>query len=351
MIRSLDRADADSIGSFAEIIDVRSPSEFQTDHIPGAINLPVLNDAERARVGTIYVQQSRFEARRVGAAIVARNVANHLDGALSGKAADFAPLVYCWRGGQRSRAMATILDQIGWRPTLLDGGYRTYRRSISRALNEGEATWRVVLLGGNTGTAKTAILERARQRGAQVIDLEGLAEHRGSLLGGFTDRVQPAQKMFETRLAEALRFIDPSRPVLIEAESSKVGSINLPAKLWKAMRHAPMIEVRAPVRARARYLVSAYADLIEDRSRLEGAVSRLPGRHGREKLDAWRLLASSGAFAQLAEDLIEMHYDPAYKRWSRQHCRVVLQVIELEDLSDRNQTSAAAEITRLVSKI
>lgn len=220
LTEAVDRA---SLAKFDAIIDVRSPGEFAEDHVPGAENLPVLDDAERAQVGTIYVQESRFLARRIGAAHVARNIARHLETALADRPASFRPLIYCWRGGQRSNAMATILSQVGWPVSLLVGGYKTYRRVVQARLYDGEAALRFVLLDGHTGSAKTEILGRLAARGAKVLDLEGLAEHRGSLFGALAGRSQPSQKLFESRLIQALDRLDPGLPIIVEAESSKIG--------------------------------------------------------------------------------------------------------------------------------
>ena len=342
MIRTLDAADHQALAAFETIIDVRSPGEFAEDHVPGALNLPVLDDEERALVGTMYVQQSRFGARRLGAALVARNIAAHLEGDLALQGPDFAPLVYCWRGGQRSTAMATVFDQVGWRPTLLAGGYKTYRRAVCERLKT--IAPRVVLLGGHTGTAKTAILLEARAMGAQVLDLEGLAHHRGSLLGEIAGEAQPSQKMFESRLAIELDSFDPARPLLAEAKSSKIGAINIPEVLWEAMRSAPAIDVRAPLEARAAYLTSAYRDLTSDPDRLHDMLSRLPSRLGRSAIAAWLEMARDGHFEPLAASLMEAHYDPAYARWNRNHPRLRLETIDLDDMSQSSIRQAAARV-------
>ena len=214
---------------FDDVIDVRSPSEFAEDHLPGAISLPVLSDAERARVGTIYVRDDRFRARRIGAALVARNAAAHIEERLADRGGGWRPLVYCWRGGQRSGAFAVILDQIGWRVGQLEGGYRSWRRLVSELLYQGALPHRLVVLDGNTGTAKTDILHAVARRGGQVLDLEGLAAHRGSVLGAVAGG-QPSQKAFETRLASAVAALDRSRPTLVEAESSRIGERMVPPR-------------------------------------------------------------------------------------------------------------------------
>jgi tRNA 2-selenouridine synthase len=298
---------------FDNIIDVRSPAEFAEDHIPGAINLPVLDDAQRAEVGTIYKQDSPFRARKVGAALVAANAAMHLQGPLADKPGGWQPLVYCWRGGQRSGSFASILAQIGWRVDLVSGGYKAYRSLVVQALYDQPFACDVILLDGNTGSAKTELLHRLAARGVQVLDLEGLANHRGSLFGAMPGG-QPSQKAFESALARAIDHLDPTRPVVIEAESSKVGNCRLPPMLWKAMAAAKRFEVVAPVAARARYLVTAYADLVAETARLADVIDRLKNVHSAAQIDTWQTLATTGAFEALAASLMTEHYDPRYER-------------------------------------
>jgi len=298
---------------FDDNIDVRAPSEWAIDHLPGAINLPVLDDAERARVGTIYVQQDSFLARKIGAALVARNAARHLEGALRDKPGGWRPLVYCWRGGQRSGSFATILAQIGWRVETLAGGYKAWRALVVKALYDTPVAAPVVVLAGNTGTAKTELLALLAARGGQVIDLEGLAHHRGSLFGAMPGG-QPSQKGFESALALALARLDPGRAVVVEAESSKIGDLRLPPKLWRAMVAAPRIEVTAPVDARAAYLVRAYRDLLADPARLAAVIDQLRPHHAAAVVEDWQALAAAGEFTTLAGQLMEQHYDPRYGR-------------------------------------
>jgi tRNA 2-selenouridine synthase len=347
-IEVLETADSQSLAPFEAIIDVRSPAEFAQDHLPGAVNLPVLSNAERAEVGEIYVQQSAFRANRIGAAYVARNIARHLETALADKPPAFSPLIYCWRGGQRSLSMATILSRVGWRTTLLSGGYRTYRRSVQARLYDQNCALRLVLLDGNTGSAKTEILSRLSERGVQVVDLEGLAGHRGSLFGGLAGQPQPSQKMFESRLLQTLERLDPTRPVVVEAESSKIGDVMVPPSLWQAMRSARRIELVAPRAERARYLITAYHDIVADREALETAFARLPVYPAQRRLEDWRRLAAKGDFETLAEALIELHYDPAYDRSRRKAERPPLAEIILHTLDETAQAQAADRIARLV---
>ncbi len=296
---------------FDTIIDVRSPSEFAEDHMPGAINLPVLNDVERATVGTMYVQESPFKARKIGAALVARNAARHLEESLLSMEGGWKPLIYCWRGGQRSGAFTTILRQVGWRAEVVEGGYKAYRKRVQRALYEEDFLPKVVLLDGNTGTAKTDILAALAMRGVQVIDLEGLANHRGSLFGARAGG-QPSQKAFESALARVLARLDAARPVVVEAESSKIGQIVVPPKLWAAMRAARRLEIQAPLAARATYLAHAYADVIEDRERLAKVLDKLRTYHAAEVIERWHGLADTGEMEALAAALMDEHYDSRY---------------------------------------
>ena len=298
---------------FDDIIDVRAPAEYADDHIPGAISLPVLDDAQRAEVGTIYKQVSPFKARKLGAALVAQNAARHLLGPLADKTGAWKPLVYCWRGGQRSGSFASILAQIGWRVDTIAGGYKAWRALVVKALYETPVASPVVVLDGNTGSAKTEVLNLLPGLGVQVIDLEGLARHRGSLFGHLPGG-QPSQKAFEVALALALARLDPARPVVVEAESSKVGNCRVPPQLWKAMVAAPRVAIAASRAARADYLTRAYRDMVEDAEKLAGVIELLRQAHAHDLVDDWRRLAEAGEFAALADGLIEHHYDPRYEK-------------------------------------
>ena len=299
---------------YSMIIDVRSESEFAEDHIPGAISMPVLNDEERAEIGTLYKQVSPFEAKRRGAAIVARNIAQHIDTKLADAPKDFAPLVYCWRGGQRSGAMARILSEIGWKVTLVEGGYKTYRKQVLDGLDDVPPKLELIVLRGRTGTAKTRILRAAAGMGAQVIDLEGLAAHRGSLLGPEPGLAQPAQRQFESRLFDTMRRFDPRRPVFIEAESNKVGERHIPPALWQRMRGAKSLQITAPVEARVEYLVEDYQHVIAEPGRLEPLLGWVTSRIGHEAVEVWRDHMDRGDWSGFVSCVLKDHYDPAYDR-------------------------------------
>ncbi len=332
---------------FDAVIDVRSPSEYAEDHIPGAISLPVLDDAERARVGTVYKRQSPFLARKIGAALIFRNAAAHVEGPLMGHDGGWRPLVYCWRGGQRSGSFAWMLREIGWRAETVPGGWRSYRRLVTRALYDAPLRHRLIQLGGHTGTAKTALLPLLAARGVQVLDLEGLANHRGSLLGAMPGG-QPAQKGFETRLAAALHRLDPARPVVAEAESSKIGGLILPPSLWEAMKAAPWIEIAAPIEARARYLARAYDDILSDAGTLSARLAPLRRFRGHALVDRWEALIAAGERVALCRSLAEDHYDPAYARSRQERRRWVIARLEAPALDEAALDALADRIAGAV---
>lgn len=333
---------------FDAIIDVRAPSEFAEDHVPGAINLPVLSDIERAQVGTMYKQVSPFDARKLGAALVAANAARHLQGPLAAMQGGWRPLVYCWRGGQRSGSFALILQQIGWRAETMAGGYKAWRAMVADALYTQPFPAPVVVLGGNTGSGKTALLPLLAARGVQVLDLEGLANHRGSLFGAVGP--QPPQKAFETALAHAVARLDPARPVVVESESSKIGNCRLPASIWKAMAAAPRILIDAPLQARAAHLITAYPDLVQDQARLSSVIEKLRHAHSGDVVAQWQAMAAAGQFQTLAEGLMQAHYDPRYaKHRARMPNGVVVQAASLATADlPRLADALAAQIAALV---
>ena len=332
---------------FSMIIDVRSDSEYADDHIPGAVSMPVLNDAERAEIGTIYKQVGAFEAKRRGAALVARNISRHLEDKLADAPKDFAPLVYCWRGGQRSGAMARILSEIGWKVTLVDGGYKTYRKQVLDGLDEIPGQLRLVILRGRTGTAKTRILRAAAGLGAQVIDLEGLAAHRGSLLGPEPGLNQPSQRLFESGLHDVMRQLDPERPVFIEAESNKVGACHVPAALWRCMRGAPSIQVTAPLPARVGFLLEDYQHVVAEPARLDPLLDWVVERIGHEAVGAWRAAIEAGDWTEFVTRVLQDHYDPAYDRSAARRDHQDIEILETATLDDQAVAELAATLAAM----
>jgi tRNA 2-selenouridine synthase len=312
------RVTIEQIGEFDEIVDVRTPLEYAEDHIPGAINAPVLSNEERVIVGTLY-KQSPFDATRLGAAIAARNIATHLDTIFADRPRNWRPLIYCWRGGKRSGSMTAMFNMIGWRARQLEGGYKAYRHTVIEALDALPAAFRYVVLAGPTGSGKTRLLKALGAAGAQTLDLEGLAAHRGSLLGALPERAQPAQKSFDTALVQTLRTFDASQPVFVEAESRRIGTITLPATLIERIHAAPCVVVEVAREERVALLLAEYGHLLDDRGYFKEQLVKLTPLHGRERIETWCRLVDEDLRAELSEALIVEHYDPAYTRSSRRN--------------------------------
>ena len=307
-------ANVAQLDEFDEIIDVRSPAEYAEDHLPRAISCPVLDDAQRARVGTLYQQASPFAAKKIGAVLVAKNIAGHIERLFLDQPRDWRPLVYCWRGGQRSGAFSHILRQIGWDAQRLEGGYKAWRRHVHEQMATLPQRFDYRVVSGATGSGKSRLLEALAAQGAQVLHLEEIAAHKGSVLGGLPDEPQPTQKMFESRLFAALSSIDPGRPVFIEAESRRIGSVQLPDALLATIRAAPSLRIEATVAARVEFLLRDYAYFLADPRWLIGKLEHLRGLQSSETLARWTALVEAGAFPELVGELLELHYDPLYQR-------------------------------------
>jgi len=299
---------------FDAILDARSPAEFAEDHLPGAINVPVLDDDERALVGTIYKQQSAFEAKRTGAPLVARNIAAHIDALFRDKPRGWKPLVYCWRGGGRSGSLAHVLRQVGWEARKLDGGYKAFRRQVVADLETLPARFDLRVVCGPTGSGKSRLLEALAAEGAQVLDLEVLAAHRGSVLGELPEAPQPAQKSFETALWTALSSFDPERPVYVESESKKVGNLRVPEALIERMRASACLRLEAAEETRVALLMEDYAHFVKNPEALRGKLECLTALHGTARIEAWTSQLRAGEWQALVSDLLRNHYDPAYQR-------------------------------------
>ena len=330
------------LGEFDSIIDVRSESEFALDHIPGAINCPVLNDEERIRVGTMYKQVNAFEAKKVGAALVAKNIARHIEQHWIDKPRDWKPLIYCWRGGNRSGSLAHILAKIGWPAIQLDGGYNAYRAHVSADLASAPAQqFRVIC--GTTGSGKSRLLEVMDAIGAQVLDLEQLAAHRGSVLGNLPSQPQPSQKMFETRIWAKMRSFDPALPVFVESESKKVGNLRVPDAVMDQMRKSPCVSLTLSRPNRVRLLMEDYRHFTDSPATLNTQLECLVKLHGREKIDAWKAMANGGEMAALVDELLVDHYDPAYiKSIDRNFLQFAdAQILELNDIGADDFVAAA----------
>jgi tRNA 2-selenouridine synthase len=245
---------------------------------------------------------------------VARNIAGILERDLADTARTARLLVYCWRGGNRSGALATVLARVGWRTAVLEGGYRAFRRHVLAELEELPGRLRFVVVAGRTGSGKSLLLERMRAIGAQVLDLEQLACHRGSVLGHLPQQPQPCQKHFETLVWERLRGFDPGRPVVVESESRKVGQCQVPASLILAMRASRCLRVEASDAVRVQLLLSEYRHFVEEPQRLAQRLEALVDHHGRARIEAWLAAAHAGDWPGFVLAMLHEHYDPAYDR-------------------------------------
>ena len=350
---SLRRVEAQAVlgelDRFDAIVDARSPAEFAEDRLPGAVNWPTLDDAQRARVGTMYKQVSAFEARKVGAALAARNIADHVEHQAMAMPREWRPLVYCWRGGQRSGSLATVLDAIGFQVHLLDGGYRAFRRALLIDLEALPARLSFRVLCGRTGSGKSRLLEALAAAGEPVLDLEALACHRGSVLGVLPDQPQPGQKAFETAVWDRLRRFDPSRPVWVESESRTIGRLRVPEALMLRMRASPCVVVGMPSAARVQLLMEDYRHFVDDVEAFGDRLDALKELRGAATVARWREAARQGGLAEVVMELLEQHYDPVYLRsMSRNYAGFAdAPVCELHDGSEASLACAVLKLQSL----
>lgn len=336
---------------FDEIIDVRSRLEYREDHISGAILLPVLDDNERAEIGTVYKQESAFEARKQGAAIVTRNISRHLEEHFRDKPRDYRALLYCWRGGHRSGSFATVLSDIGFDISVIEGGYRSYRKMVNETFETLAPQFSWVVLNGYTGAGKTLVLKAIRDRGGQVLELEGLANHKGSVFGGDPEDPQPAQKRFESLIFDEISRFDASEPVFVEAESAKIGKLNLPNPIWQEMKESPVIEIDSPLDARADYLTKDYSEWLGDLPRVESTLDRLRNFHSKEMLAQWKQYSQEGEWRNLVYELLEQHYDVRYTVDGSGHFRTPSLSIPLAFHDEKTVADCAARVMASLVKV
>jgi tRNA 2-selenouridine synthase len=300
------------LANFSAVIDARSEGEYAEDHLPGAVNWPSLHDDERKIVGTSYKQISQFEAKKLGAALVAKNISEHIQRDVLDKPREWQPLLYCWRGGKRSGSLALVLDQIGFRVTLVDGGYKAFRAALVADLPQLAAQHSYRVVCGPTGSGKTRLLQALSAQGAQVLDLEALANHRSSVLGMIPGVAQPSQKAFDSRIWAALRSFDPTRPVYIESESKKVGNVAVPEGLITAMRAGPCLRLDLPEDERVALLLEDYDFFVRDIEFFCERLSALTEARGKATVQDWQARARSGDVASVVLELLVKHYDPGY---------------------------------------
>ena len=303
------------LAAFDTVIDARSPAEFADDHLPGAVNWPVLDNDERREVGTEYVQVSAFDARKHGAAIVARRVAEIVERQVHDKPREWQPLVYCWRGGQRSGTLAWFLGQIGFRVQVLQGGYKAFREQVREQLTSLPERFDFTVIAGRTGSGKTRLLQALIEQGAQVVDLEALAKHRGSVLGGLEHDPQPTQKAFDTALWHTLQGFDASRPVFVESESRKIGALAVPEALLSRMRqHGRCVFVTVPDTERVQLLLEEYGFFAQQTERFCEHMATLADLRGKDTVANWQAMARQSQWAEVFAALMQQHYDPLYLR-------------------------------------
>ena len=335
--------------SFDMIIDVRSPEEFQIDHIPCAVNMPVLTDNQRNEVGKIYKEISPFEARKLGASYVSKNISAHIENRLLTKNREFKPLIYCWRGGQRSAAFSSVLSEIGWQTYQLEGGYKTYRKGVISKLNNCSYEIKLIRIAGYTGAGKTKLLHLLRQKGKQVIDLEQIAGHRGSLLGEIKNKKQPSQKQFEGNILSAIQKMSTAQHVFVEAESSTIGNLMLPAPFWKKLKSAPFIWLEVPLTSRSKFLLEEYAWLTEGAETLK-KLAELIKRKGNLKLA--ELVAEDinrCDWKSVAENLLSSYYDCRYKKSLQKSPALKIAEVYQDNCSDSAVNATADKIISLLA--
>jgi tRNA 2-selenouridine synthase len=335
-------------GAYSAIIDARTEDEYALDHLPGAQNWPSLNNAERIVIGTLYKQVGPFEAKKKGAALVAANISKHIQDHVIDLPKDWQPLVYCWRGGKRSGSLALILGQIGFKVSIIEGGYKAFRTALIAAIpaQVGRLSWRVIC--GPTGSGKTRLLHCLRAQGAQVLDLEGLANHRSSVLGIVPGEPQPSQKHFDTLLWDALRNMDPTKPVYVESESRKVGNLAVPESLILAMRASPCYQLELADEERVKLLLEDYDFFVKDPLLFSKRLDALVAIRGQQVVEDWQAQIASDHIEDVVRDLLKLHYDPTYFASMKRNFLLIEKAQKLVALN-RSQLSLTAIANELIS--
>ena len=329
---------------FDTIIDVRSPSEFEMDHIVGAINCPILYDKERHEVGTTYKKISSFKAKIIGSSLSAKNIAFHIENEFIEKKGSWKPLIYCWRGGQRSKAFSIVLSEVGWRTYQLKGGYKEYRNDVIKYLDSVGIKLKIILVSGKTGSAKTKILHSIKAQGGQIIDLEGLARHKGSLLGAIPNLEQPSQKFFESLLFYEIKKLNLKKNIFVEAESSKIGDIHIPKSIWSNMISSQRIEVVADLNIRAQFLINDYYYMCENPNLMKPMIKGLKSRLSKILVESWEKLIDEKNWFELTKSFLKNHYDPSYSSNTIKNDRKVLKEVLATSLNKSDINKIAKNI-------
>jgi tRNA 2-selenouridine synthase len=338
-----------NLNRFDTVVDARSESEFAEDHLPQALNWPTLNDAERQFIGTTYKQVNAFEAKKRGAALAARNIAAHIERELMDKPRDWSPLLYCWRGGKRSGSLALVLDQIGFRVNLVEGGYKAFRAAMLQDVQARADALRFQVVCGTTGSGKTRLLHAMQRAGAQVLDLEALAQHRSSVLGAIPGVPQPSQKRFDSLVWDALRGFDTTRAVFVESESKKVGNVAVPERLMERIRQSPCINLQLPMAERVQLLLEDYAYFVANPAHFCNRLEVLTAQRGKAVVQAWKESVGRGDLAAVVHDLLLTHYDPVYVQSMQRNFSQFAQALDIapEGRSAAAMDAAAAQLKGL----
>jgi len=312
-VQSVSAADAIArLEQFDAIIDARSEAEFAEDHLPGALNWPSLNNEERKLIGTIYKQVSPFEAQKRGAALVAANIARHIERDVIDKPRQWQPLAYCWRGGKRSGALAHVLGQIGFRVSVIEGGYKAFRGAVLADLPQLAGRFDLRVICGPTGSGKTRLLQALEQAGAQVLDLEALASHRSSVLGMIPGQPQPTPRRFDTLVWDRLRRFDAARSVFVESESRKVGNLAVPDALIERMRASPCLRLELADDERVALLLEDYDFFVREPALFCERLGALTELRGKAVVRGWQDEVEAGRIENVVRQLLLKHYDPGY---------------------------------------
>lgn len=318
--------------NYTKIVDVRSENEFADDHIPSSINLPVLNNKERTIIGTQYKENS-FEARKQGAALINNNISKIIKKDLFEKKDKV--LIYCWRGGLRSLSLYLVLKQIGFDVEILEDGYKSYRRHVVQFFEDEIEQFNFNQIKGVTGVGKTLFL-KILEKSTQVLDLEGIANHKGSILGDIPKFKQPNQKMFETKLFEKLESLNRKKKIWVEAESIKIGKLNIPSRLWKKMDEGISVKLKATVNERVKFILKDYKYFTKEPELMSNAMLVLKKIIRKDDYRVIEENLKNGDYMSFVKSLINHHYDKAYKKTRSEMDDQNDNVIEIDKINNKN---------------